>query len=127
VETSWKTKEEKLKAKTAFEVSGNSPTATVKVSENGAPIQTGRGLEETKRRIMEAFEGIRQHLPASPPQPQAYTEEHEVRFRARAKKLTVAALTSWHMMKAARSNVFEIAVPTGSAEQLIAEAIRRFS
>ena len=44
-----------MKPKTAFE-SGNSPP---KVSENGAPIQTGRGLEETKRRIMEAFEKIR--------------------------------------------------------------------
>ncbi len=116
-----------MKPKTGFE-SGSSPTgtATVRVSESGAPIQTGHGLEETKRRIMDAFEKIRQHLPASP-QPQAYTEEHEVRFRARAKKLTLAALTSSHMMKAARSNVFEITVPTESAEQLIAEAVRRFS
>jgi len=48
-----------MKPKTGFE-SGTSPT----VSENGAPILTGRGLEETKRRIMEAFQQIRQ--PAQP-------------------------------------------------------------
>jgi len=73
-----------LKPKTGFE-SGSSPTATatVRVSENGARIQTGRGLEETKRRIVEAFEKIRQH-PAqyqeqslvSPPQVESYTEQH---------------------------------------------------
>lgn len=53
-----------MKSKTGFE-SGTSPT----VSENGAPILTGRGLEETKRRILEAFERIRNHPPASPQPP----------------------------------------------------------
>ena len=65
-----------MKEKNVFEASGNSPTATatVRVSENGAAIQTGRGLEETKRRIMEAFESIRQH-PAHPAQHPAGQEE----------------------------------------------------
>ena len=131
-----------MKPKTGFE-SGSSPTATatVRVSENGAPIQTGRGLEETKRRIMQAFEKIRQH-PAHPAphpagqeeepplaqqtpplQPQMYTEQHKTRFHERAKRLSLAALSSSHIMKATRSNVFEIAVPTESAEELIREAL----
>lgn len=118
-----------MKPKTAFE-SGNSPP---KVSKNGAPIQTGRGLEETKRRIMEAFENIRHHLPAPPqPPPQepqvktVYTDHHEAHFRALAKHLTLAALPSSHIGKTPRGDGSEIVVPTEGAEQLIAEAIRRF-
>ena len=120
-----------MKPKTGFE-SGSSPTATttVKVSENGAPIQTGRGLEETKRRITEAFDKIRQH-PAQhqepslvpPPQVESYTEQHKTRFHERAKRLSLAALSSYHIMKATRSHVFEIAVPTESAEELIREVL----
>jgi len=40
-----------MKAKTAFE-SGNSPP---KISESGAPIQTGRGLESVRERVRAAF------------------------------------------------------------------------
>jgi hypothetical protein len=118
-----------LKPKTAFE-SGNSPP---KVSENGALIQTGRGLEETKRRIAEAFQRIRQHraqqepsrTQQTPPQTQecVYTEHHKTRFHERAKRLSLAALESSCIMKATRSPVFEIAVPTESAEELIREAL----
>jgi hypothetical protein len=115
-----------VKAKTAFE-SGNSPP---KVSESGAPIQTGHGLEETKRRIVAAFEKIRQHPvqhSEQTPQPQVelvYTEQHKTRFHQRAKRLSLAALESSCIMKAkARSNVFEISVPTESAEELIKEAL----
>jgi hypothetical protein len=121
-EASWKTREEKVKPKTAFE-SGNSPP---KVSENGAPIQTGRGLEETKRRIMEAFEKVRQE-PARPPQPQVelvYTEEHESRFHERAERFSRAALKSPNILKSSHKGVWEIEVPTKSADELIAEALR---
>ena len=117
-----------MKPKTGFE-SGSSPTATVRVSENGAPIQTGHGLEETKRRITDAFEKIRQHPvqhsePSSQPQVElVYTEQHKTRFHERAKRLSLAALSSSHIMKATRSPVFEIAVPTESAEELIREAL----
>ncbi len=125
-----------MREKNVFEASGNSPTATatVRVSESGAPIQTGRGLEETKRRIEEAFAKIRRHegpvqgpvrgpeeLPI--PQPPLYTEEHKTRFHERAKRLSLAALSSSHIMKATRSHVFEITVPTESAEELIREAL----
>src|SRR6266478_6503920 len=119
-----------MKPKTGFE-SGSSPTATatVRVSENGAPIQTGHGLEETKRRIMEAFDKIRQHPvqhsePTPPTQVElVYTEQHKTRFHERAKRLTLGALSSSHIMKATRSHVFEIAVPTESVEELIREAL----
>ena len=119
-----------MKPKTGFE-SGSSPTATatVSVSESGAPIQTGRGLEETKRRIMDAFEKIRQHPVQHSeltPQPQVelvYTEHHRAKFHERAKRLSLAAIESSRIMKATHSPVFEIAVPTESAEELIREAM----
>jgi hypothetical protein len=86
-----------------------------------------------KRRIMKAFENIRHHLPAPPqPPPQepqvktVYTDHHEAHFRARAKHLTLAALPSSHIGKTPRGDGSEIVVPTEGAEQLIAEAIRRF-
>ena len=119
-----------MKPKTAFE-SGNSPP---RVSENGAPIQTGRGLEETKRRIMEAFERVRQH--AEPPRQKArqpaplpplrqseekqphYTETHAERFHQRAKALALRALSSSHISKPSRNGVFEVSVPNESPEEL---------
>jgi hypothetical protein len=128
-----------MKPKTGFE-SGSSPTATatVKVSENGAPIQTGHGLEETKRRIMEAFEKIRQHPaqwepsrvqhPAkqqTPPAQEAYTEQHKTTFHERAKRLSMAALEASHISARPRRAVvcWEITVPSQSAEELIREAL----
>jgi hypothetical protein len=126
-----------LKPKTGFE-SGSSPTATatVRVSESGALIQTGRGLEETKRRIMEAFEEARkkhttseeqhpaQHVePPTPPPQIEYTEQHKTHFHERAKRLSLAALSSSHNMNATRSHVFEIAVPTETPEELYKAAL----
>jgi hypothetical protein len=120
-----------LKPKTAFE-SGNSPP---KISESGATILTGRGLEETKRRIMDAFEKIRQHPvhpaqqpvqhsePTPPPTRVDYTEENKVRFHERARRLSIAALSSSHIMKATRGPVFEIAVPTETLEELYKAAL----
>jgi hypothetical protein len=126
-----------LKPKTGFE-SGSSPTATatVRVSENGAPIQTGHGLKETKRRIMDAFEKIRQYPAQHPvqhseptPQPQVelvYTEHHKTRFHERAKRLSLAALETSHISTSdKRANVvcWEISVPSETAEELIREAL----
>lgn len=119
-----------MKPKTGFE-GGNSPP---KVSENGARIQTGRGLEETKRRIIEAFESIRQHLPAPPPLPPAqhqeptpqvelYTEQHEERFHKRAKKLASRALTSSHIATTRDKRVWEIEPPNQTADELFREAL----
>jgi hypothetical protein len=119
-----------VKPKTAFE-SGNSPPM---VSESGAPVLTGRGLEETKRRIMEAFEKARQQHPTQPvarveptPTPQVeYTSQHETHFRERSNRLAVRALESPHIVKVARNNgVWDVEVPSKTAEELIAEALRR--
>src|ERR1700733_11363736 len=104
----------------------------MKTSLNGAPIQTGRGLEETKRRIMEAFERVRQH--EEPPRQQArqpaplpplrqseekqphYTETHAERFLQCAKALSLRALSSAHISKSTRNGVFEVSVPNESPE-----------
>jgi len=78
---------------------------------------------------MDAFEEIRQHpsepsrAQQTPPTQDAYTEQYKTSFHERAKRLSLAALESSCIMKATRSPVFEIAVPTESAEELIREAL----
>jgi hypothetical protein len=48
-----------MKPKTGFE-SGSSPT----ISENGAPVLTGRGLRDVEGRIRRAFEQLHGGQPA---------------------------------------------------------------
>ncbi len=112
-----------MKAKTAFE-SGNSPP---KVSESGAVIETGRGLEQVKQRILRAFEQVHGGQPAPEKKPQIYTTEHEGRFHKRAKHLmrsaALQALQNSYIAKATRSNVFEITVPTETPEELYKAAL----
>jgi hypothetical protein len=84
----WKIREEKLKTKNVFEASGNSPTHS-------------HGLESVRRRIMEAFEKIRQQTPSPPPtlEPKVetyYTEHQRRRFHARAESLIEAASACSH-------------------------------
>jgi hypothetical protein len=104
-----------MKARNAFEASGNSPTH-------------GHGVESVRRRIMEAFERIRQHPvePPTPPQPHefVYTEQHEERFRERAKKLALALLACTYVSKTCNGNVWEIKAATQTAEELINEILR---
>jgi len=119
----WKIREEKLKPKTGFE-SGSSPT--IEVSDSGAVIQTGRGLQDVRERIRRAFEQIHGGHPAPErreKQPQVYTPVHAERFHQKAKALTLRALSSSHISKSSRNGAFEIAVPTESAEELIREAL----
>jgi hypothetical protein len=122
----WLEREEKLKDKNVFEACGNSPTATatVRVSTSGCSRSNRTGLEEKKRRIMDAFEKIRHPVKHSEPPlaqqtpqpPQAYTEEHETRFHHKAKRLSLAALCSSHiMMTAPCNNVWTIEAPSQSA------------
>jgi hypothetical protein len=101
-----------------------------KISESGASILSGRGLEETKRRIMSAFEAIRQPLEslvAPVPAPQVVVvnaEETAARFHARVKRLSLAALEMSHISTGTgRDDVWEIAVPNQSAETLFKEAL----
>ena len=123
-------KENELKPKTGVE-SGNSPP---RISENGAPVQTGRGLESVRRAITDAFAKIHQHsaqphpaqpLPQQPaqvvqqpPPPVPYTEEHAQRFQRRAKRLALDALSSSYASKSPKL-VFEIEVPAETLEELL--------
>jgi hypothetical protein len=113
----------------------DSPT---KISESGATILTGRGVDAVRRKFAEAFQQIRQHpavqhpaqpaphVEPTPPQtPLVYTEQHEERFHKRAKKLALDALTSSHIATT-RSFVVEITVPTETAEELFKAALGRF-
>jgi hypothetical protein len=124
-----------MKSKTGFE-SGTSPTnEEVKVSVSGAPIQTGRGLEETKRRILEAFEKIRcdgvHARPVPRPRSEAeviYTEKQAAVFRTRVRALSAAALTSSAVTKynASRRDSYDLGTidgPQPTADQLIAAAM----
>src|SRR6267154_6885884 len=99
--------------KNAFEASGSSPTRG--------------GLEFIKRHIEEAFAKIRQH-PAQPPTStqaeSVYTEVHRAKFNERAKQLAHAALSCSHISKVSRRDgVWQINIPTQTAEELIAEAL----
>jgi hypothetical protein len=111
-----------LKPKTGFE-SGSSPT----ISENGAFVLTGRGLEDVRERIRRAFEQVHGGQPATLPreerQPQVYTETHAERFHERVKALSLRALSSAHISKPSRNGVFEVSVPTESLEELIRAAL----
>lgn len=117
-----------MKPKTAFE-SGNSPPKT---SESGALVQTGRGLEETKRRIMEAFEKARQQHPIQSASrveqtPQVeYDERQATSFRERSNRLAVRALESSHTCQSTRSGVWLIEESTSmTPEELYKAALRR--
>jgi len=114
-----------LKPKTGVE-SGNSPP---RISENGAPVQTGRGLESVRRAITDAFAKIHQHsaqpLPQQPaqvvqqpPTPVPYTEAQAERFQRRAKRLALDALSSSYASKSPKL-VFEIEVPRESLEEIL--------
>jgi hypothetical protein len=111
-----------MKPKTGFE-GGSSPT----ISNGGAPVITGRGLEDVRERIRRAFEQVQGGQPAPLPreerQPQVYTETQRERFHERVKALSLRALRSSHISKSSRNGVFEVAVPVESAEQLIKEAL----
>jgi hypothetical protein len=121
-----------MKLKTGFE-SGTSPTKEVKVSVSGAPIQTGRGLEETKRRILEAFEKVRYDGVHTKPTPRSqaeivYTEKQAAVFHSRVRALSAAALTSSAITKynASRRDTYDLGTvdgPQPTAEQLIAAAM----
>ena len=115
-----------MKPKTTNETSGTSPT---KVSESDATILTGRGVEQVRARIAEAFRLIHNDQPAPvkpEKQPKVYGEEHKQRFHQRVQSLTRSALTLGMLTishSKARANVWEIEVPQESVEELIREAL----
>ena len=119
-----------MKPKTGFE-SGSSPTAAVRLAPSGAPIETGRGLDDVRRRIEAAFKVIHLNQPAPAnvavvekiKKPQIYTEQQAEVFQQRAKKLALHALTSSHIATKRNKGVWEIEVPTQTADELIEEAL----
>jgi hypothetical protein len=93
-------------------------------------------MSEVARRIEEAFAAVRQSPPEqrpaqrapllepTPPQtPLVYTEQHEERFHQRANHLALQALTSSHIVTTRNKGVWEIEVPTQTADELIKEAL----
>lgn len=111
--------------KNAFEASGSSPT----ISQNGAPVLTGRGVESARLKILAEFDKIHGGHPTLDRRdvekpPQVYSETQEERFHQRAKVLINSALTlpilsASHISKST-NGAWEITVPTESAEDLIA-------
>jgi len=110
-----------LKPKTTNETSGTSPT---KVSESDATILTGRGVEQVRARIAEAFRLIHNDQPAPvkpEKQPKVYGEERKQRFHQRVQSLTRSALTLGMLTNPhtkVGDNIWEIEVPQETAEQL---------
>lgn len=123
-----------MKSKTGYE-SGTSPTNEVRVSISGAPIQTGRGLDETKRQMLEAFEKIRCDGVRAKPAPRSeaeivYTEKQAAVFHSRVRALSAAALTSSAISKyntnCRNSHSYDLGTVDGTqptADQLIAAAM----
>ena len=99
-------------------------------SKNGVPIQHGRGLEDVKRRIVEAFERMRQLAPPAQPQvvpplvPETvevgviYTETQRVKFHKRVAELSACALSLPLVSGPVRNGVYEIFIPSESLEEL---------
>jgi hypothetical protein len=93
--------------------------ARVIYNDNGVPTLHGRGLEDVKRRIMDAFDAVR--APATPPAPAEVVvdpEEHKERFQRRTERLTAAALSCSHVMSEVTNGPIYVAPPTESAEEL---------
>ena len=93
--------------------SGNSPT--------------GRGLEDVRLRIMQAFDKIREpqpvKVPPVPPSAVLYSETHQKRFHRYANALSLSALNLPLISNPTGNGVFEVSPPSETAEQLIREAL----
>jgi hypothetical protein len=113
----------------------------MKTSPSGAPIMSGAGVAAVRKKLEEAFAEIRitpdasATQPTMPPQeptqeaPQhqemIYTEQHETRFHERAKRLSLAALSSPHTLSHDKKGVWNIEVPNETVEELFKAALRR--
>jgi hypothetical protein len=89
--------------------------ARVIYNDNGVPTLHGRGLEDVKRRIMDAFDAVRASgTPPAPAEVVVYLEEH---FKRRTESLTADALASSHVVPEVTGPIYVIP-PTESAEEL---------
>jgi hypothetical protein len=105
--------------------------ARVIYNDDGVPTLHGRGLGDVKRRIMEAFDAMREGssrkevLEMLESSNINSVEETAARFHRRVEKLSRAALASSHIMSegARKDGVWEITVPDKTAETLFREAL----
>jgi hypothetical protein len=104
----------------------------MKTSPSGAPIMSGVGVAAVRKKLEEEFEKARNvvvptETPAQPPDPEEtnYTEQHKTRFHERAKRLSLAALSSPHVISHDKKGVWNIEPPSESVEDLYRAALRR--
>jgi hypothetical protein len=99
----------------------------MRTSPNGAVIMSGVGVAAVRKKLEEEFQKARDLVVSSetaplPPEPRAtiYTEQNKTRFHERAKRLSLAALSSSHISTKARRDVvcWEVEIPTQTAEEL---------
>jgi hypothetical protein len=100
---------------------------------------SGAGVAAVRKKLEEAFAEIRtgdatatsppptQELTQELPQPQhmIYTEQHKNRFHERAKRLSLAALETSHILADDKKGVWDIEAPSESVEDLFKAALRR--
>jgi hypothetical protein len=96
----------------------------MKTSTNGAPIMSGMGVTAVRKKLEEEFEKAR-GVVVVPSETPIYTEQHESRFHERAKRLSLAALSSSHIPAHDKKGVWNIEVPSESVEDLYKAALRR--
>jgi hypothetical protein len=92
-------------------------------SENGAPIRTGRGIEEVKRKMAEAFERHRVHEVITPmPAPPEGVLHGEESFHVHATKLATAAMKTCYFQESS-VNPHVVVAPKETAEELFKLAL----
>jgi hypothetical protein len=99
---------------------------------SGAVIMSGAGVAAVRKKLEEEFEKARgpvvpSETPAQPPAPEEsiYNEQHKNRFHERAKRLSLAALSSSHILSHDRTGIWNIEAPSESLEDLYKAALRR--
>lgn len=104
----------------------------MKTSNNGAVIMSGAGVAAVRQKVKAEFQKARgfavpSEAPAEPPAPQVttYTEQHKTRFHERAKMLSLAALSSPHILEHDKKGVWNIEAPSETVEDLYNAALRR--
>ena len=104
----------------------------MKTSPSGAVIMSGTGVAAVRKKLEEEFEKARgsvepSETPAEPPASEetVYTEQHETRFHERAKRLSLAALSSPHILSHDKKGVWNIEAPSESVEDLYKAALRK--
>jgi hypothetical protein len=113
----------------------------MKTSLSGAVIMSGAGVAAARKKLEEAFAEIRTTpnatttkptLPAQEPTQESpepwqtiYTEQHKSRFHERAKRLSLAALETSHILAHDNKGVWNIEAPSETVEDLYKAALRR--